>query len=478
MSKIRLSVMSFCVLAAMLLGACAPGATATTAPTLAAPEAPTMAAVSETPVVTPESAATVVAPTPTAVPVTSGEVKGILPKGDGKLNLWIAGNGPDVQKAFDDVIANFEKDNPGFKVTVQYIGWGDISTKLTTAFAGNVGPDVFMHGVAASAGFMSKSQILDLTPYFQGMPDKDDFYPAMIKAGTVDGKLAMMPAEVTNYMLIYRKDLYTAAGLDPNSPPKTWEELIANAQKLTKSDAKGITVAGLQLPYNDNADCEMAFAPILRTYGGDLMNADGKSVAFNSDAGKQALQLYVDMVQEQKVSSIIDLPGDPNASLLGRGAAAQIISGQFDLADIKANMPDIYKEIGVALPPVGPSGKPVTMSSFSGFMIGKDAKNPADAWTLLSYLETPASLTKIDSASLFLGPRQSMATADYVTADPLFKAFSDGLQYGQGNPNVPAWIPIRNALGEQIIAALNGKVTVADALKAAETTSNEAISKQ
>jgi multiple sugar transport system substrate-binding protein len=164
--------------------------------------------------------------------------------------------------------------------------------------------------------------------------------------------------------------------------------------------------------------------------------------------------------------------------VLGRGAAAQIISGQFDLSDIKANMPDVYKEIGVALPPVGSSGKPVTMSTFSGFMIGKDAKNPDDAWTLLSYLVSPSALTEIDSASLFLAPRKSLATADYVTSDPLFKAFSDALQYGQGNPNVPAWIQIRNSLGEQIIAALNGKATVSDALKTAESKSNDAITKQ
>jgi multiple sugar transport system substrate-binding protein len=297
----------------------------------------------------------------------------------------------------------------------------------------------------------------------------------MIEAGTVNGKLAMMPVQVTNYMLIYRKDLYKAAGLDPEKPPKTWDELLANAVKLTKTDAKGITTAGLQMPYDDNADCEMAFAPILRAYGGDLVAPDGKAVSFNSDAGKAALQLYVDMARKNKVSSIVPLPGDPNTSLLGRGAAAQIISGQFDLTDIKANMPDIYKQIGVAVPPAGPSGQPSTMSSFSGFMINKNTKNPDDAWTLMSYLVAPSSLITIDSGSLFLAPRKSMATADYVTSDPLFKAFADGMVYGKGNPNVPAWIAIRNALGEQIINALNGKATVDEALKAAETKANAAI---
>jgi multiple sugar transport system substrate-binding protein len=246
---------------------------------------------------------------------------------------------------------------------------------------------------------------------------------------------------------------------------------------LTKSDAKGITVAGLQVPFNDDSDCEMAFAPLLRTYGGDLLTADGKQAAFNSDAGKAALQLYVDLVQKNKVSSLLPLPGDPNTSLLGRGAAAQIISGQFDLIDVKTNFPDVYKNIGVAVPPAGPSGTPSTMSSFAGFMMGKDTKNPDDAWTLISYLESPSSLTIIDSASLFLPPRKSLASADYITSDPLFKSFADALVYGKGNPNVPAWVQVRNILGEQIIAALNGKVTVDAALASAEKDVNAALSK-
>lgn len=425
------------------------------------------------PVVTEE---VVVKPTeaPTNTPVLLGEVKGVQPKGDGNLTLWIAGNTPDIQQAFDSVVANFEKDNPGFNVDVLYIGWGDLSTKLTTAFTGNVGPDVFMHGVAASAGFISKGQILDLTPYFESLDtaDKDDFLPAMIEAGTVVGKLAILPVEITNYMLIYRKDLYAAAGLDPEKPPETWDELVENSVKLTKSDALGITTAGLQIPYDDPASCEMFYAPILRTYGGELLTDDGKQAAFNNDAGKAALQFMVDMVQVQKASSIVPLPGDPNVSLLGRGAAAQIISGQFDLADIKTNFPDIYNEIGVALPPVGPSGAPSTMSSFAGFMMGKDTKNPDDSWTLMRYLASPSSMEIIDSGSLFLAPRKSMADADYVISDPLFKVFSDGLVYGKGNPNVPDWIAIRNALGEQIIAALNGTETVENALTLAETNVN------
>ena len=93
------------------------------------------------------------------------------------------------------------------------------------------------------------------------MKDQDDFLANLISAGSVDGKLAMMPVQVTNYMLIYRKDLYEEAGLDPENPPATWEDLAAAAEKLTKRDDLGITVAGLQLPIEYPRDCSADRCP-------------------------------------------------------------------------------------------------------------------------------------------------------------------------------------------------------------------------
>lgn len=423
-----------------------------------------------------EATATEVAAT-TATTEGAGEVKGVAPKGDGNLTLWVAGNSPDIQQAFDQVAKTFMDNNPGFKVTVQYIPWGELSTKLTTAFAGNVGPDIFMHGVAASAGFMSKDQIEDLKPYFDQLADKDDLLPNLIQAGTVDGKLAMVPVQVTNYMLLYRKDLYQEVGLDPNKPPTTWQELIDNSKKLTQSDDAGITRAGLQVPSDDNANVEQQFAPMLWTEGGQLVSDDGKKAAFNSDAGKTALKHYVDLFHTDKVASLTDLPGDPSASTIGRGAAAQMISGQFELASVKKTDEKVYEQIGVALPPVGASGKPYSLSSFSGFMMNKNAKNKDDAWTLMRHIISPSSLTTIDSTSLFLPPRTSLLSAEWVTSDPLFQVFADNLKYGQGNPNIPQWVEVRNALGENLIAALNQKMTPDEALATAEQRVNEILSK-
>ncbi len=77
--------------------------------------------------------------------------------GFGKTNItvWFAGTSDQLTIAMDDdLIPAFEKVNPDLKLVVEYIPWGELSTKLTTAFAGGIGPDIFMHGQAAIAGFV------------------------------------------------------------------------------------------------------------------------------------------------------------------------------------------------------------------------------------------------------------------------------------------------------------------------------------
>ena len=61
----------------------------------------------------------------------AGEIMDAEPVSDGKLTVWVAGNTADIQEAFNQVIENFNQNNPKFSVTVEFIPWGDLSTKLT-----------------------------------------------------------------------------------------------------------------------------------------------------------------------------------------------------------------------------------------------------------------------------------------------------------------------------------------------------------
>ena len=73
--------------------------------------------------------------------------------GKTKVTIWFAGTTEALMEAVDDhLVPAFEKANPDIELAVEYIPWGELSTKLTTAFAGGIGPDIFMHGQAAIAG--------------------------------------------------------------------------------------------------------------------------------------------------------------------------------------------------------------------------------------------------------------------------------------------------------------------------------------
>ena len=62
----------------------------------------------------------------------------------------------------------------------------------------------------------------------------DDFYPAMLEACSINGKPYALPMYVSPFVLYYNKDLFTKAGLDPEKPPKTYDEMLEMAEKLSK----------------------------------------------------------------------------------------------------------------------------------------------------------------------------------------------------------------------------------------------------
>ncbi|MFK4997524.1 extracellular solute-binding protein [Bacillus sp. N9] len=111
--------------------------------------------------------------------------------------MWVAGNSPEIQATFDSIVDSFNSTNEskGIKAKTQYVPWGELDQKLTTSLAGGVGPDVFMHGAAAAAGFATNGQIEPLDKYFEGWEDVSDFNEGYISAGAVNDEHYVVPIQ-------------------------------------------------------------------------------------------------------------------------------------------------------------------------------------------------------------------------------------------------------------------------------------------
>ena len=160
----------------------------------------------------------------------------------------IPGSTAAATAAFNDQVKQFEKANPGIKVTsVQYQWLG--STFAAKLAAGTL-PTVFTVPFTDGRSLGENGQLADLTKYAKALPYFDKFNPAVIAEGIdAKGQVIAIPTASYAQALSYNRHLFSEAGLNPNDPPKTWAQLEADAKQI--SDRTGM--AGYaEMGANDN----------------------------------------------------------------------------------------------------------------------------------------------------------------------------------------------------------------------------------
>jgi multiple sugar transport system substrate-binding protein len=139
-----------------------------------------------------------------------------------------------------------------------------------------------------------------------------------------NGEYYALPTAVRSLALFYNKKLFQEAGLDPNSPPKTVEELIEAAKKTTKRDAAGnLLVEGITLDF-PGQDYHWWREALLRQNGGAPYSDDNKTIAYNSEAGVKSLNWYADLQRTRKVGQVGFMDEGQAAFRAGRAAMTLI----------------------------------------------------------------------------------------------------------------------------------------------------------
>ena len=148
---------------------------------------------------------------------------------------------PAQLEILERAIADFEEKNPGIKIIETRSSWTDAPSQIMTSIVSGDAPDLIMCNTSMLAEYRGIGAIADLSTL---VPEEliNSFLPsakAMITAE--DGKIDGLPQEGCNWALFYRKDLFEEAGLDPNKPPKTYDEFLEYAKALTKdTDGDGV----------------------------------------------------------------------------------------------------------------------------------------------------------------------------------------------------------------------------------------------
>lgn len=392
-------------------------------------------------------------PTATAVP-QAGQVT---------IEWWVAEwNDPVRDWLQKDFVSGFEKDNPTIKVDPVFVDWGDYLTKLTTAFAGGTAPDLSAGGSSMVATVATKNQGTAINDLIEEWGQLDDFHPMAQAVIQYKGKIYGLPTDIGVESLVWRKDLFEKANLDPEKGPADWVQLQDYAVKLTERDGDAFKVAGFYMPMAGYATWH-AWVAFLWQAGGDILNEDRTKVIINEQPGVDALQFYVDLMTKDKVSplSATEQAGPP---VFTTGMVAMMIGDQGTLASVKEFAPDLYSKVGVLTPPL----KKVRSAAVvfpDWVFVTSQTKHVREAFQVLTTFAAPENNVKFNELySTFPTRKSATAKATYISDDPLLAASGKNIDYGLPWPQVPAFSKIREELTPAIQQAVTGQKTPKQAL--------------
>ena len=331
--------------------------------------------------------------------------------------------------AMNRLIQQFEAANPDVRVIHNSdIPYADFRDKIAASAPAGVGPDVatlFYGWVPAwvDAGYLIPLPAED----FPADEIAAQFSP-MVPQSQFEGEYWALPTAVRTLALFWNKDLFEAAGLDPESPPTNLDELVEMAPLLTTyDDAGNIVIEGF--PVAPPGQAHHWFREVLvRQFGGEPYSEDNRTVTYNSAEGCEAFKYMLQFETELNTGSN-DLYEDATQAFL-QGKSALHIDGSFRIGSIEANAPDL--NFGVTELPVHNDVQSTFGSYWTHGITRKAAEDPAKLEAATRFLKF---ITSPEAGTLWVGkvgelPAQLEAANDEtLLADPILGAFSAGLPY-------------------------------------------------
>lgn len=327
------------------------------------------------------------------------------------LTLWIVDFNAEAQRLLDEtVLPAFEANYPATGVEVEYIGWDVYTTKLTAAFAGGVAPDVFQCGAHFKGSMAEQGFARPIDKLTGKWPTKRDFFPGTWEAVAWKGKDYGVPYNTTPRSFFYRTDLFLESGLDPRTPPATWEQLRSAFPKLTRADGQG-NVSRLAA-FIPSVDFHF-WVQLLGQAGTSFVSEDGNQPRFNSPEGLEASNYYLDLYLLSRSFGTVA----SGASFITGGYAMQYGSAAWFLPQARRGNPSIIPYVEVA-PPLR-HRQQVGIIYTDWLAISTQSKHPEEAFELIKWLVQPDYLTEYNKSFFSIPPRRATISSPYVQGTPI-----------------------------------------------------------
>jgi ABC-type glycerol-3-phosphate transport system substrate-binding protein len=403
--------------------------------------------------------ATVITACASPLPAASTSANAASSRADILLRL----NGIDApgQEFANQFIADYNAQN-NVNVEIDYTDWPSSFQKITTGIAGGTAPDIFMGGGLWTPVIASKNGSLELDDYIDEWSEWNDWYESARQDVVYLGKIHAVPYRMNaRGNIIYRKSLFEEAGLDPNTPPQTWEDAHEFAAKLTKKQDDKFEVSGWFISMAP-PDLTQQYEDALFQAGGNYFNEDRTQPLNNTPEGEAALQFWVQFVEQGVLPKEGLDSGVPNLHAYSAGKVALFAGWPQDMLNVKLNAPEIWEDTLVA-PPLR-NKEHVYQIYVDKYFVYSGSKVPNESVDLVRALVSEEAGIKLGIEGTWGLPARKAHEQAPSYEDPRMQVFLSNIQYGKPRQIVPQHFDVQPAMGREVEAAIHGAKTVQQAL--------------
>ncbi len=378
-----------------------------------------------------------------------------------------------LTEVVDGIVAQFTAENPDIKVNAIYSGNYD-DTRVRALSALNSGEPAQLAVMFSIDAYDLIEQDLilpfdDLVEGDEGTAWLNSFYPALMANGKIEGQTWGIPFQRSTIVAYYNKDLFRAAGLDPESPPTTWDELIEMGKKLTSGDTYGLMIPSTGYPY-------WMFQALAIQNGKEVMSDDGLTTFFDDEAVVDTLKFWQSLSGEHGIMPTGTVEWGTLRQAFLEGQTAMMWHSTGNLTAVKNNA---SFDFGVAeLPANVRKGSPTGGGNFYVFKDTTEEERAA-AVKLIQFMTSPEQAAAWSIATGYMGVSPAAYETDalkaYTQEFPPALVARNQLENAVAEFSTFETARVRDGLNNAIQSALTGAKSPEDALMEAQSAADRLL---
>ncbi|MCM1947947.1 extracellular solute-binding protein [Streptomyces hydrogenans] len=373
----------------------------------------------------------------------------------GTVTWWDTSTVGSEDKVFKKVAEDFTKKHP--KVTVKYVNvpFGEAQNKFKNAAQAGAGaPDVIRSEVAWTPDFANLGYLAPLDGT-AALKDQGDFLEQAAASTKYNGKTYAVPQVIDSMGVFYNKKIFKEAGVEV---PKSIAELKTVSATIKEKTGK----TGLYL----RGDDPYWFLSFLYGEGGDMVDADNKTVTVDNEAGVKAFKTVKDLVDSKAAITDATNGWDNMQAAFKDGKVAMMINGPWAVADTYAGKEFADKaNLGIAPVPAGSAGQGAPQGGHN-LAVYAGSKNLEASYAFVEYMTSVENQAKVTQELSLLPTRQSAYLQKDVAKNEMIGFFKPVVEKAVERPWIPEAGSLFTPLGTEYTKVLTGQTTPEQGAKA------------